>query len=46
MVYWIDNADSYICSICGYECNNPTKEKYGADVCPNCGAKMDGDVNG
>ena len=47
MAYWIDNADSYICSICGYECNNPNKEKYGADVCPNCGAKMDGDdVNG
>ena len=47
MAYWIDNADSYICSICGYECNNPNKYKYGADVCPNCGTKMDGDdVNG
>ena len=42
MAYWIDNADSYICSICGYECNNPNKEKYGADVCPNCGTKMNG----
>nr|DAI23081.1 MAG TPA: DNA-directed RNA polymerase [Caudoviricetes sp.] len=42
MAYWIDNADSYICSICGYECNNPNKEKYGADVCPNCGEKMGG----
>ena len=42
MAYWIDNADSYICSICGYECNNPNKYKYGADVCPNCGTKMDG----
>ena len=41
MAYWIDNADSYICSICGYECNNPNKEKYGADVCPNCRARMD-----
>ena len=47
MAYWIDNADSYICSICGYECNNPNKEKYRADVCPNCGARMDGgDGNG
>lgn len=42
MAYWIDNADSYICSICGYECNNPNKEKYETDVCPNCGTKIDG----
>ena len=41
MANWIDNADSYICSACGYECNNPNKEKYGAGVCPVCGAKMD-----
>ena len=41
MAYWIDNADSYICSACGYESNNPNKEKYGAGVCPACGAKMD-----
>ena len=44
MAYWIDNADSYICSICGYECNNPNKEKYGTDICPNCGTKMDLDI--
>ena len=41
MAHWIDNADSYICSACGYECNNPNKEKYGADVCPNCGTRME-----
>ena len=41
MAHWIDNADSYICSSCGYECNNPNKEKYGAGVCPKCGAKME-----
>ena len=41
MAYWIDNADSYICSTCRYEFNNPNKEKYRADVCPNCGTKMD-----
>lgn len=41
MAHWIDNADSYICSACGYECNNPNKEKYGAGVCPKCWAEMD-----
>lgn len=41
MAHWIDNADSYICSACGYESNNPNKEKYGAGVCLNCGANMD-----
>lgn len=41
MAHWIDNADSYICSSCGYESNNPNKEKYGAGVCPKCGAKME-----
>ena len=39
---WLDNADSYICSNCGYECNNPNKNKYGSGTCPNCGAKMRG----
>lgn len=29
-----------VAKICGYECNNPNKEKYGADVCPKCGARM------
>lgn len=40
IAYWIDNADSYICSACGYESNNPNKEKHGAYVCPNCRAEM------
>jgi hypothetical protein len=33
---WIDNADSYFCSACGYECNNPYKTKYNGVTCPNC----------
>lgn len=33
--HWIDNADSWICPICGFETNNPNKL---ADVkCPSCG---------
>ncbi len=34
MADWIDNADSYICPICRFECNNPNKF-YGK--CPKCG---------
>lgn len=41
MEHWIDNADSYICSSCGYECNNPTKKKYVAGVFQKCGEKME-----
>lgn len=33
MAHWIDNADSWICSMCGYESNNPNKEKYGSKRC-------------
>lgn len=35
VAHWIDNADSYICSNCGYETNNPNKEPFGR--CPSCG---------
>lgn len=46
MAHWINNADSYICSACGYECNNPNKEKYGSKVCPCCNSIMNnGRVN-
>lgn len=44
MSHWIDNADSYICSACGYECNNPNKGIYGAGVCPQCWAEMEVEV--
>ncbi len=40
MARWIDNADSYICSACGHEVNNPNKQPCGAGKCYNCGAKM------
>lgn len=33
--HWIDNADSYICPICGLEVNNPAK--YDGCKCPKCG---------
>lgn len=40
MAYWIDNADSYICSACGYECNNPNKLQNGPGRCPICNTIM------
>lgn len=40
MAYWKDNADSYVCSACGYECNNPNKLPGGPNECPECHAKM------
>lgn len=40
MAYWKDNADSYLCSACGYECNNPNKLPGGPNECPKCHAKM------
>ena len=37
MAHWIDNADSYICSSCGLEVNNPNKcEPFGPYRCPRC----------
>ena len=35
MNHWIDNADSYICPICGFETNNPNR--YESARCPKCG---------
>lgn len=40
MVYWIDNADSFKCSNCGFECNNPDDYKGRGAYCPSCGAAM------
>ncbi len=34
-MHWIDNADSYICPICGFETDNPNK--YDGCTCPVCG---------
>ena len=33
--HWIDNADSYICPVCRFECDNPNK--YDGCKCPKCG---------
>lgn len=34
-LHWIDNADSYICPICGLEVHSPSK--YEGCKCPKCG---------
>lgn len=39
---WIDNCDSYLCSNCGYETDNPNRNPCGAGKCPNCGKEMEG----
>lgn len=39
--HWLDNADSYICPICGEEVNNP--RKFGCK-CPICGFQDEKDV--
>ena len=33
--HWIDNADSYICPVCRFECHSP-KDWEGCK-CPKCG---------
>ena len=33
--HWIDDADHYICPICGFETSSPAK--YEGCKCPNCG---------
>ena len=33
--HWIDNADSWVCPCCGYECDNPNK--LPDSKCPKCG---------
>lgn len=35
---WIDNGDRFICSQCGYECDDPKKLFCGPNVCPGCGS--------
>lgn len=40
MAYWKDNADSYICSNCGYEVNNPASLESQGKICPCCGERM------
>ena len=32
-MHWIDNADSYICPICGFETDNPNKFQCKCPVC-------------
>ena len=34
-MHWIDNADSYICPVCGFETDNPNR--YDDAKCPSCG---------
>jgi rubredoxin len=33
--HWLDNADSWICPICGFETSSPAK--YEGCKCPKCG---------
>ena len=33
--HWLDNADSWICPICGFETASPAK--YEGCKCPQCG---------
>jgi rubrerythrin len=42
MMHWFDNADSYICPVCGFETDNPNKFQA---RCPVCGFmdEKDGD---
>ena len=40
---WKDNCDSYVCSNCGYETDNPNRNPCGSKRCPRCFAKMDGE---
>lgn len=41
-LHWIDNADSWICPVCGFETGNP--KKYEGCVCPKCGFQDDKDM--
>lgn len=38
---WIDNADSYICPVCGKEVSSPAK--YSGCMCPRCGFHAEND---
>jgi rubredoxin len=44
LMHWIDNADSYICPVCGFETNNPNK--YDGCRCPVCGFQDEKDREG
>lgn len=41
--HWIDNADSYICPICGEEVRSPSA--YPGCKCPKCGFQDEKDKN-
>ena len=46
---WIDNADSYLCPVCGFEVNNPNKFRAHPTMntkCPKCGWEADDAVKG
>jgi tRNA(Ile2) C34 agmatinyltransferase TiaS len=40
-LHWLDNADSWICPICGFETSSPAK--YEGCKCPKCGFQDDKD---
>lgn len=40
-LHWLDNADSWICPVCGFETGSPAK--YGGCKCPKCGFQDDKD---
>ena len=42
-MHWIDNADSWICPVCGLEVSSPAK--YGGCKCPQCGFQDTKDKN-
>lgn len=44
MMEWIDNADSWICPVCGNEENSPAW--YPGCRCPRCGFQADKDKEG
>lgn len=39
--HWLDNADGWICPICGFETSSPAK--YEGCKCPKCGFQDDKD---
>ena len=41
--HWIDDADHYICPVCGFITSSPTK--YEGCKCPNCGFQDEKDKN-
>ena len=40
-LHWLDNADSWICPVCGFETSSPAK--YEGCKCPKCGFQDDKD---